>query len=403
MKNLINTPARAVLAALSLCAMPVLAAELPAAEPLPFNEPAHAAFETRLRTDLAPIAASIRDLKVLYLSADLGLWLDTGLTLKPGERVTTISAGTVWLSRQYRLGLDQPLAAWARIGASGPVFHGARHTDTFSADRAGPLQLKTFPTRWLSRSGRYAPEPPALNPDGGGGVSVVVIRWREGVDPAQALATLTKGGAAPDWAAAELARLRAPTPAPSGWTYLWELGAADIFTAVENAEDGGPQRRIDAHTRADVAILQTPVDVALKPATRLNWRWKIDQLPAPVSETSPATHDYLSIAVEFDNGRDLTYFWSRDLAPGTHFHCPLEAWKDRETHVVARSGSTELGQWLAESKPILDDYARAVGGPPPKRIVRVWLIANSVFQRREGHGQFGDIVLEDGARRVAVW
>jgi hypothetical protein len=47
------------------------------------------------------------------------------------------------------------------------------------------------------------------------------------------------------------------------------------------------------------------------------------------------------------------------------------------------------------------DYARAVGDPP-QRIVRVWLIAVSVFQRGEGICDYADIELVDGDRVLKV-
>jgi hypothetical protein len=126
-------------------------------------------------------------------------------------------------------------------------------------------------------------------------------------------------------------------------------------------------------------------------------------LPAKAAENIPIAHDYLSIAVEFDNGKDLTYLWSRELPAGQSFPCPLEGWKDRETHIVARSGSGDLGKWLNESRNVWDDYRQAVGGALPSRIVRVWLIANSVFGRGEGKAQFGDIRVADGTSKMRVW
>lgn len=157
------------------------------------------------------------------------------------------------------------------------------------------------------------------------------------------------------------------------------------------------------HTRNDVAILQKPAEVALTPDTELKWSWRVDQLPGKQAENSVITHDYISIAVEFDNGQDLTYLWSSALPVGETFRCPLPGWKDRETHVVARSGNADLGRWLNESRNVLQDYAKAVGGPPPQRIVRVWLIANSVFGRGEGRAQFGDIRIGAGGNDLAVW
>ena len=41
-------------------------------------------------------------------------------------------------------------------------------------------------------------------------------------------------------------------------------------------------------------------------------------LPGLLREDSVPSHDYLSIAVEFENGLDLTYYWSTALPVGTH-------------------------------------------------------------------------------------
>ncbi len=139
------------------------------------------------------------------------------------------------------------------------------------------------------------------------------------------------------------------------------------------------------------------------PETRLQWAWKVDTLPAEAPEDVAITHDYLSIAVEFDNGQDLTYMWSRALPVAHAFRCPLEGWHHRETHLVVRSGTGELGRWLTETRNVYEDYVRAVGGPPPERVLRVWLIANSIFGRREGRALFGDTRLGDGARLEPVW
>jgi hypothetical protein len=52
---------------------------------------------------------------------------------------------------------------------------------------------------------------------------------------------------------------------------------------------------------------------------------------------------YLSIAVEFENGQDLTYYWSAALPEETAYRCPLPWWDRHETHIAMRSGSAGLG------------------------------------------------------------
>ena len=121
----------------------------------------------------------------------------------------------------------------------------------------------------------------------------------------------------------------------------------------------------------------------------------------PTAENTLPTHDYVSIAVEFDDGRDLTYYWSATLPPETHYRCPLPNWDQRETHLVVRSGSRGLGAWHREQRPLQADYARAVGDPPG-HIVAVWLIAVSLFQKRSGAADFAEIWLEGGGNRLQV-
>ena len=79
-------------------------------------------------------------------------------------------------------------------------------------------------------------------------------------------------------------------------------------------------------------------------------------------EADAAKHDYFSIAVKFENGKDLTYMWSAAMPEGTHFVCPLPGWNEIEWHAVVRSGQTDLGKWLAEERNVLADYERVIGG-----------------------------------------
>lgn len=188
---------------------------------------------------------------------------------------------------------------------------------------------------------------------------------------------------------------------PEGWAYLPELavlGPADIYRIVQRGKgEGGPKTQMHVHTKKNVGILTRNVDVPLSAETRLKWQWKIDQIPSKMPETTAAHHDYFSIAVKFENGKDLTYMWSSSLEEGLGFDCPLPGWTGREYHVVVRSGSRDVGKWLAESRNVAADYARYVGRESPGRIVQVWFIANSIIQQGEANASFDEIVLTPGA------
>lgn len=160
-------------------------------------------------------------------------------------------------------------------------------------------------------------------------------------------------------------------------------------------------RRVRLDADDDQGILTTPVDCVLTPATTITWRWRVDVHPSRVAEDTVFSHDYLSVATEFDTGRDLSWIWSATLVPGTHFPCPIKAWAAREVHLVVHSGSADLGRWCTETRNIHDDVTAAMG-TPPARVVRVWLIAVSTFPHGRIRAEVSDIVLtnEHGTIRV---
>lgn len=363
---------------------------------------APASFEEMLRSGIAPMAGKqVAGFKVLHISSDVGPWQDSGMTLAPGDRLTLVLAGRQWLSRAYNLYFDAPVATWCQVGSGGRIFRGEEVTNTVNVVEAGSLRCKTYPTsRWLDEKGTYAGEPAAMNPDAGGGVDIAAIRWAPDADIERSLGSVEAA-----WAGAELTRLRSlPPPLPEGWSALWEIGSSRMFQERQSPDGAGaPQRAIALHMRNDVAILRKDVAIDLKPGTMLHWAWKVDRLPASTAEDQAPTHDYMSIAVEFDNGQDLTFLWSHELPVGTIFRCPLPGWSDRETHVVTRSGTQDLGHWLREGHDIGALYARAIGGQAPARIVRVWLIGVSLFGHGEGASQFGDITLSNEDQSIKVY
>ena len=84
---------------------------------------------------------------------------------------------------------------------------------------------------------------------------------------------------------------------------------------------------------------------------------------------------------------------------GAVYRCPLPTWKDKETHVVVRTGPEDRGCWLDERRDVHEDYRRCIGGTA-RSVVRVWLIANSLFQRGHGRCEYSGIEFEqpDGRR-----
>lgn len=338
-------------------------------------------------------------------------WFDTGLDLRAGEHITALAVGSAILSSELDLLFYPDMQLWYRVGETGNVFRGTRQSHSFMASEPGRLYFGSyFPGEWATRTGGLSVGTDAYR-QMQGGLDVLVLRWA--VPPLEGLKRILSVGDVGSLLASEIDRLQNAVKPPSGWEYLWFLGQSEIY----GAGPVSPARRpsIACHTHRDAAILHKDVSVPLSADTRLCWSWKMDTLPCQLPENVLENHDYLSIAVEFDNGQDLAFFWSSQLPVDTGFRCPIPTWTARETHVVARSGSSLLGRWLDEERPLHTYYQRFVGTivkpdeshdprvvAPPTRIERIWLIANSMFRRQEGRCEYGAIELQTAGKTIRV-
>lgn len=354
------------------------------------------AFEQRCRDWLAGVEdEALAETKILEVPANRPPWLDTGIEVAAGEAVSWFAVGRVYLSAPMDVWVAPHFQLWARVGEGGEVFRGTRDTHSFTATAGGRLYLASyFPGEWASRDGGLATDPKDYRKTSGG-MRVLLLRWRPGTDPAAALARLVAAGAPPELAAEAERPGQIPSP-PAGWQYLWFLGDSEIYTAA----DADPAA-IRCQTQGDVGILQYDADLPLTPDMRLFWDWRVEALPSDLAEDTVPTHDYLSIAIEFDNGQDITWYWSAELPPETIYRCPLPTWKARETHIVIRSGREGLGAWHSEARNVYDDCIRALGAPAG-RIVRVWLIATSLFQRQRGACSYRNIRLAGGGQAIDI-
>lgn len=306
--------------------------------------------------------------------------------LKAGQQVTFFLNGLWWFSKEHGRWLEPGFVFFARVAGSGgasAIHNTMQNTGTLTADRAGRLQIARSAGEFANPQGDLA-VPLAQYLAGEGRVEGVAVVWN---GPAEdGLLALSARGDVQGLVRAELQRQRQARLMPAGWHNFFAFGDGGIFTE-------GPGQRIDCETHKNVGILQYPLaDQPLRPGLTLDWQWVVDRLPSHLPENQILTHDYLSIAVEFDDGQDITYLWSSSLPVGQVFRCPLPGWDAVETHVVQRSGLADLGKAFDERRDLFEDYRRIVGGKAT-RAVRVWLIANSLFLRQVGRCAY---------RRIAI-
>ena len=332
---------------------------------------------------------------IVEVPANSETWVDAGVRLDKGDAVTFLAAGSAHVVDMPQLPFAPDLFLCHRISPQGMVDKFPGDVLTLAADSEGDLQfVAQFPGAWADRQGSLDPAWP--REAAGGAYRVAVLVWNGAADDGLALfSSHDRSGLG---AAAHRA-LVMPRPSPQGWEPLWRIGATQVF-AQSQADDRSP--RIRCKCCGDGGILKYPVDYPLDDASTLDWQWRATALPSQVAEDTLPTHDYLSIAVEFDNGLDLTYMWSASLPEGHFFQCPFPWWDKHETHQVVRSGTQGLGRWQSQQQSILADYRRAIGGPEPKRIVGIWLIAVSVFQRQNGECEYRGIRLSGSQAALDV-
>lgn len=323
-------------------------------------------------------------------------WHNTGIHLNQGQQLSFFIEGRVYANRALDIWLAPALQLWCKLGDTAPIFRGTRKSHSFTANTKAELQLGNyFPNDWKTPAGERLHDD-AVYSSNSGSIRMLLIRWQG--DAHEGLQSLLKQGDVEGRISAEIERIDKPITPPQGWHYLWNLGPSEIYQA--GTTDQG-KACIHCHTHQDVGILQYSVDIPFDQSCQLDWRWLLQQLPATLREDSVPSHDYLSIAVEFDNGRDLSYYWSESLPVATGFDCPLPNWAGKEYHVVVRSGQAGLNQWQQQSRNIYQDYQRYMG-EPPGRIVAVWLIANSVFLRGHGIVDFEAINIQHQGQQTTV-
>lgn len=338
------------------------------------------------------VAATGADVHLVDVPVDRPPWTPTALRVSAGDQVSWLAWGRSYLLKPLAIGVPAGLDLLCRTGDGRP-HQGSRDTMTITADRDGPIQVACRFPGWLREDGTLGTDrmPHRIK---GGRVSAVLVRWPPGTEPARVLAELADRDPS-GLCAAEAARLADPPAPPEGWHHHPWTPHGEAFTA----EAGGG---IAADCGDGGAILRHPVDVPLTPTVRLDWRWRVDELPSNLPEDTALTHDYLSVALEFDDGKDLTWQWSCALPVGMAYRCPMDYWRKVETHLVVRSGTADLGGWVDEERPVLADHRVAIGGAAPARITAAWLIAVTLHQGGRVRGGFERIELVDGERRTRV-
>jgi len=323
----------------------------------------------------------LREFRVFDLKGGELPWKDLGISVCKGQEVTFLLGGRVWLARDQDLWVEPGVAFHVRTRGALPMFNPMTNTGTMTAAADGPLEIARSVVEFQNAGGELAvPKDEYAGADAH--IYGLVLLWRGNAQAG--LTSLLSHGDVCGIIAGELARLQSLRKLPAGWHNFFMLGGGPvIFNDIGKGA-------ISCQPLKNAGILQHPVAIDLRPRTKLSWRWIVEELPSVLPEDQLTSHDYLSIAAEFDDGQDLTYFWSSSLPVGKAFRCPIPRWTPLESHMVVRSGLADLGKWVSDERDLYADYQSQIGGSA-KSVVNIWLLGVSLFQRRSGSCRFAEM------------
>ena len=334
------------------------------------NPPEPSENPTTVSDDPVATSGSIQATVIDFSDTSAG-WINTNVDVEQGETLLLQAKG-LWEVEGLKL---QPRhVIWYRVGTDGVAYNLAANGFSFLSDNSGDLYLTVRPVGiyWDTPQGKYPAEFAAL-PGVDTGLSVRIF-----LNPQETLA--------------------AQEP-PNGFSYLANLGRSEAWS----------DKTIDGHYTVigeptdDTGIIKAVLDLPLNRDTIFSFDWNYQAKPAAMAENNIPGHDYLSVALEFDNGRDLTWMRSDILSAGEHFRCPLPWWDLRETHFVIEDGTVPLSSWQTHQRNVLADYAEAIPGDLPQRIVGVWFIANNIFAKQPAKALFRNLkILQNGEELVLI-
>ncbi|HEY2016164.1 MAG TPA: DUF3047 domain-containing protein [Bryobacteraceae bacterium] len=172
---------------------------------------------------------------------------------------------------------------------------------------------------------------------------------------------------------------------PPDWQVKVNHGKPDIAVCKENDSSCLHLRS----TKASFA-LEHGVDVDPAQMPYLTWHWKVTQLPSGGDFRRAFTDDQAAqVLVAFDDRRIVSYIWDTTAPKGSEqkagFIPLLHVFS-----VVCESGSADANRWVAETRNVAADYARAYGKPAP-RVKGLRLQINSQHTGTIAESYFGEV------------
>jgi len=173
---------------------------------------------------------------------------------------------------------------------------------------------------------------------------------------------------------------------PVGWKLKEKSGRAD-FAVVK--EDDVSALRLTSDDSSFSIQKSVDVDVSRYPV--MSWRWKVTRLPKGGDFRKSKTDDQAAqLFLAFSRTKAIVYIWDTTAPQGLIENAASPPFMTIKA-VVMRSGGSQTGRWLTETRNVYNDYKKLFGHePPPIGGIRIQI--NSQHTSSAAESYFADVV-----------
>ena len=178
---------------------------------------------------------------------------------------------------------------------------------------------------------------------------------------------------------------------PPGWkSQNWGSPKYD-FEVVND----GSNRVLRMLSEGDSSTINKEIKVDCKDFQILQWSWKVVTLPRGGDARKKASDDQAAqVYVTFPRfpaavrSRVIGYIWDSTAPAGMTIKSQKTG---LVTYIVMRSGETDLGKWLTESRNVCEDYKKIYGEDPEEKMEAVSLGIDSDDTKSKAEAFIGEI------------
>jgi len=181
---------------------------------------------------------------------------------------------------------------------------------------------------------------------------------------------------------------------PLGWELKEKSGRSDLSII----KDGNIHA---LHLRsADTSFaIQKSVNVSTRQYPVLSWKWKVIKLPEGGDFRTSKTDDQAAqLFIAFSNKKVIGYIWDTSAPKGLTGKTWVPPFLTVKA-IVVRSGHTEIGKWITETRNAYKDYKQFFGHEPP-RVAGVRIQINSQHTETSAESLFADVAFKKRLRRL---